>query len=229
MNYLENNLNSVRERIKNALMRSGRREDEVKLIAVTKTVEADIINEAVGLGISDIGENRVQEILRKYNDIPSDINWHLIGHLQKNKVKYIVDKACLIHSVDSLELAEEINKQALKLDKVQKILIEVNVSGEESKYGVKPEECLGLCEKISGLSNVHTEGLMTMAPYSASENEIREVFKGLRQISLDIAKKNIDNISMRELSMGMSNDFEIAIEEGATLIRVGTSIFGRRT
>lgn len=228
MNDLEKRLQSVRSRIKDAVKRSGREENDIKLIAVTKTVESDIINEAVRFGITDIGENRVQELLRKYEDIPNNVNWHLIGHLQKNKVKYIIDKAALIHSVDSFELAAEINKQALKIGKIQKILVQVNVSGEESKYGVKPEECLELCQKISMLSNVHIEGLMTMAPHLAGENEIRKVFKGLRQISLDIIKENMDNISMNELSMGMSNDFEIAIEEGATLIRVGTSIFGER-
>ncbi len=228
MNDLEKNLQSVCMRIKDAIKRSGREEKDVRLIAVTKTVESDVMNEAVRLGITDIGENRVQEVLRKYEDIPHNVNWHLIGHLQKNKVKYIVDKAEIIHSVDSLELAEEINKQALKIEKIQKILIQVNVSGEESKFGIKPEECLELCKNISKLSNVHIEGLMTMAPHFAPENEIRKIFSGLRQISLDIDKENMDNISMNELSMGMSNDFEIAIEEGATLIRVGTSIFGKR-
>lgn len=228
MNDLEKNLQSVCMRIKDAIKRSGREEKDVRLIAVTKTVESDAMNEAVKLGITDIGENRVQEVLRKYEDIPHNVNWHLIGHLQKNKVKYIVDKAEIIHSVDSLELAGEINKQALKIEKIQKILIQVNVSGEESKFGIKPEECLELCKNISKLSNVHIEGLMTMAPHFASENEIRKIFSGLRQISLDIDKENMDNISMNELSMGMSNDFEIAIEEGATLVRVGTSIFGKR-
>jgi len=201
--------------------------DEVKLIAVTKTYGAELINEAIDFGVADIGENRVQEIMEKYSSV-KPVKWHLIGHLQKNKVKYIIDKVELIHSVDSVELAEEIDKRAKKIDKVQRILLEVNVSGEESKFGIKPKDCEDICRKISLLENVKIEGLMTVAPFVSDEKILEDVFCGLRRLSEEIKEKNIDNVSMDELSMGMTNDFPLAIVNGATMVRVGTGIFGKR-
>ena len=227
MSYIRENLNSVTESIRKAEQKSGRPAGSVKLIAVTKTYGADAINEAIDCGVTDIGENRVQEILEKYDRI-KPVRWHLIGHLQKNKVKYIIDKVCLIHSVDSMELAREINKQAEKIGKVQDILVQVNVSGEESKFGIKPEECSALCREISGMDNVRVKGLMTIAPFTEDESVLRNVFCGLQQLSAKISEEKNDNISMDELSMGMTHDFPLAIEAGATMVRVGTGIFGQR-
>ena len=227
MSYIKENLNSVTESIRNAEKKSGRPAGAVKLIAVTKTYGADAINEAIDCGVTDIGENRVQEILEKYDRI-KPVRWHLIGHLQKNKVKYIIDKVCLIHSVDSMELAREINRQAEKIGKVQDILIQVNVSGEESKFGIKPEECPALCRDISGMDSVRVRGLMTIAPFTEDESVLRNVFCGLQQLSAKISEEKNDNISMDELSMGMTHDFPLAIEAGSTMVRVGTGIFGQR-
>ena len=227
MSYIRENLNSVTESIRKAEQKSGRPTGSVKLIAVTKTYGADAINEAIDCGVTDIGENRVQEILEKYDRI-KPVRWHLIGHLQKNKVKYIIDKVCLIHSVDSMELAREINRQAEKIGKVQDILIQVNVSGEESKFGIKPEECSALCREISELGSVRVKGLMTIAPFTEDESVLRNVFCGLQQLSAKISEEKNDNISMDELSMGMTHDFPLAIEAGATMVRVGTGIFGQR-
>lgn len=227
MSYIRENLNSVTESIRKAEKKSGRPAGSVKLIAVTKTYGADAINEAIDCGVTDIGENRVQEIIEKYDRI-KPVRWHLIGHLQKNKVKYIIDKICLIHSVDSIELAREINRQAEKIGKVQDILVQVNVSGEESKFGIKPEECSALCRDISGMNNVRVKGLMTIAPFTEDESVLRNVFCGLQQLSAKISEEKNDNISMDELSMGMTHDFPLAIEAGATMVRVGTGIFGQR-
>ncbi|MBE7023917.1 MAG: YggS family pyridoxal phosphate-dependent enzyme [Clostridia bacterium] len=227
MSYIENNLNQVLSQINSAAESSGRNRDEVKLVAVTKTYGADLINEAIEKGVTDIGENRVQEIMEKYEAV-LPVKWHLIGHLQKNKVKYIIDKVELIHSVDSFELAKEIDKHAKKIDKVQNILLEVNVSGEESKFGIRPEECEELCCRISELENVKIQGLMTIAPFVDDKELLEEVFGGLSQLAEKVREKNIPGVSMDELSMGMTNDFSIAIGKGATMVRVGTGIFGKR-
>lgn len=221
------NLKEVERRISDAAKRAGRDGSEITLIAVSKTKPIGLIKEAIDCGVSNLGENRVQEVMEKFDEIEG-ARWHLIGHLQKNKVKYIIDKAEFIHSVDSLDLAKEIDKQARKANKVQKILIQVNVSGEESKFGISPDEVLNLLKDISVLENVKVKGLMTMAPKDATEKELREIFGGLKRIMLDIRDKKLDNIDMDELSMGMSGDFEIAVEEGATMVRVGTGIFGAR-
>ncbi len=218
------NIENVRQKISLSAKKSGRKESDITLIGVSKTKPVDLIKEAVDGGVCELGENRVQEVLEKFDKI-QNANWHLIGHLQKNKVKYIVDKAEYIHSVDSLELAKEINKQAEKIGKIQKVLIQVNVSGEESKFGVKPEAVLPLCNGIKDFKNIKVKGLMTIAVKDATETELREVFGGLRKI---FEKINIENIDMEHLSMGMSGDYEIAIEEGATMVRVGTGIFGSR-
>ncbi len=198
------------------------------LIAVSKTKPASDIQIAYDLGFRDFGENKVQEMCDKYEVLPKDIRWHLIGHLQTNKVKYIVDKAYLIHSVDSLKLAETIEKEAVKKNVDVNILVEVNVAAEDSKFGTTLEEATDLVLEISKLPHVHIKGLMTIAPICENPNENRSYFKKLKQLSVDIAAKNIDNVSMECLSMGMSGDYTVALEEGATYVRVGTGVFGQR-
>ena len=225
---VEKNISEVKKRISEAAKAAGRNENEVTLIAVSKTKPVEMIKEAYDTGIRDFGENKVQEIMEKYPLLPSDIRWHLIGHLQTNKVKYIIDKVCMIHSVDSLKLAEEISRQAVKHNVTVDILIEVNVAAEESKFGVRPEEAIDLCRNISTLPGIRIRGLMTVAPFTSDPEENRPVFCALRQLFVDIDGKNIDNVCMDCLSMGMSGDYTVAIEEGATFVRVGTSIFGQR-
>lgn len=225
---LSENLKEVEEKIRRACVRSGRNRNDVTLIAVSKTKPAEVLQEAYDLGIRTFGENKVQELTEKYDLLPGDIQWHMIGHLQRNKVKYIIDKTELIHSVDSLRLAETIEKEAEKHDMICDVLIEVNVAGEESKYGVAPEELNDLIMEISRFRHVRVRGLMTIAPFVENPEENRPIFACLRKLSVDIASKNIDNITMSVLSMGMTNDYEIAIEEGATMVRVGTGIFGAR-
>ncbi len=202
---------------------------EVKLIAVSKTKPVSMIEEAYACGIRDFGENKVQELVDKYEQLPKDIRWHMIGHLQRNKVKYVVGKAYLIHSVDSLRLAQEISKEAVKKQVNVDILVEVNVAGEDSKFGTTSKsETIELVQEIAKLPNVFIKGLMTVAPFSEDLEEIRIYFSNLRQLAVDIENKNIDNVSVHVLSMGMSGDYEVAIEEGATYVRVGTAIFGER-
>lgn len=225
---VEKNISEVKKRISEAAKAAGRDENEVTLIAVSKTKPFEMIKEAYDTGIRDFGENKVQEIMEKYPLLPSDIRWHLIGHLQTNKVKYIIDKVCMIHSVDSLKLAEEISRQAVKHNVTVDILIEVNVAAEESKFGVRPEDAIDLCRDISTLPGIRIRGLMTVAPFTSDPEENRPVFCALRQLLVDIDGKNIDNVCMDCLSMGMSGDYTVAIEEGATFVRVGTSIFGQR-
>ena len=225
---VEKNISEVEKRISEAVKAAGRSENEVTLIAVSKTKPVEMIKEAYDTGIRDFGENKVQEIMEKYPLLPSDIRWHLIGHLQTNKVKYIIDKVCMIHSVDSLKLAEEISRQAVKHNVTVDILIEVNVAAEESKFGVRPEDAIDLCRDISTLPGIRIRGLMTVAPFTSDPEENRPVFCALRQLFVDIDGKNIDNVCMDCLSMGMSGDYTVAIEEGATFVRVGTSIFGQR-
>ena len=198
------------------------------MIAVSKTKPVSTLQEAYDRGVRVFGENKVQELVDKYEALPRDIHWHMIGHLQRNKVKYIIDKVDLIHSVDSVRLAETIDKEAKKHDLTANILIEVNVAKEDTKFGVLPEELDAMIDEISRFSNICVRGLMTIAPFVKNAEENRAVFARLRKLSVDIAGKNIDNVNMGFLSMGMTNDYEIAVEEGATLIRVGTGIFGDR-
>lgn len=228
LDYIKENIGFIRERVGKAALKSGRSPEEVKIIAVTKTVGLDKMNRAIEEGLIDLGENRVQELCEKYGAIGRECNWHLIGHLQTNKVKYIADKVAMIHSVDRMELAEEIQKRASQAGRVIDMLIQVNVSGEESKFGAEPHWIPELVKKLSRLQNIKVRGLMTIAPYAEDPEDIRYVFKGLKKIFIDIQKENIDNIDMSLLSMGMSNDYEVAIEEGANLVRIGTSIFGQR-
>ena len=228
MSYISENLEQVRKNIKAAAEEAGRKYEDITLIAVTKTYGADLMNEAIDLGVTDIGENRVQEVMEKFESVKA-VCWHLIGHLQKNKVKYIIDKAEIIHSVDSFDLAKEIDRQAKKHGKVQKILLEVNVSGEESKFGINPDECEGLCRRIAAeFENVKIKGLMTVAPFTDDETLLVRVFDGMKKLAEDIKIQNIPQVSMDELSMGMTNDYALAIKHGATMVRVGTGIFGKR-
>lgn len=225
---LRENLELVENNILEACRRSGRDRSEVTLIAVSKTKPVSMLREAYDLGIRTFGENKVQELTDKYEVLPHDIEWHLIGHLQRNKVKYIIDKAALIHSVDSLRLAETIEKEAAKHQMTVDILIEVNVAKEESKFGLMPEELDAFVDKIADFPHIRVKGLMTIAPFVVDPEENRPIFAHLRKLSVDIAAKNIDNITMSILSMGMTNDYQVAIEEGATMVRVGTGIFGAR-
>ena len=223
------NMKHVQERIDAACAKSGRDTKDVTLIAVSKTKPVEALMEAYEAGARDFGENKVQELLDKIPQLPSDIRWHMIGHLQRNKVKYIIDKVCLIHSVDSLRLAEEISKEALKHGITANILVEVNVAAEESKFGVSVEAAEALVIDIAKLPGICIKGLMTIAPFVDNEEENREYFRKLKQLSVDIMRKNIDNRSMDiELSMGMTGDYKVAVEEGATYVRVGTGIFGER-
>lgn len=225
---LKDNYDKVAENILKVCGKSGRKPDEVTLIAVSKTKPVSMLQEIYDHGCRDFGENKVQELVEKYEVMPKDIRWHLIGHLQRNKVKYVVDKAALIHSVDSLKLAEEISKEALKKNVEVDILIEVNVAGEESKFGVKTVDAPELVSQIAELPGIHIKGLMTIAPYVENPEDNRQYFAQLRQLSVDISAKNIDNVTMNVLSMGMTGDYETAVSEGATLVRVGTGIFGER-
>ena len=222
------NLKTIRERVDAACERAGRRPEEVALIAVSKTKPLSMLQEAYEAGARDFGENKVQEILEKYPEMPEDARFHMIGHLQTNKVKQVVGKAVLIHSVDSLHLAEKIEQEAAKRDLTADILLEVNVAREESKFGLMLEEVIPLLEEVKNLPHVRVRGLMTIAPNVENPEENRKHFKKLYQLYVDIKSKNIDNGTMSVLSMGMTGDFEVAVEEGATMIRVGTGIFGFR-
>ena len=225
---IRENLDVVKACMKNACAACGRAADEVKLIAVSKTKPVPALEEAYAYGCRDFGENKVQELVDKYERMPKDIRWHMIGHLQRNKVKYIVDKVYMIHSVDSLRLAEEISKEAVKKGVTVSVLIEINVAQEESKFGTTCEEAYRLVEEASKLPNIIIKGLMTIAPYVENPEKNRQYFVGLHQLSVDISEKNIDNVNMNVLSMGMTGDYMVAVEEGATYVRVGTGIFGER-
>lgn len=225
---LKENLETVEENIKRACEKSGRARDEVTLIAVSKTKPVEMLRDAYDLGVRVFGENKVQELTNKYDALPDDIKWHMIGHLQRNKIKYIIEKAHLIHSVDSIRLAEAIEKEAAKHNTIANILIEVNVAREESKFGLLPEEVDTFVDKVAEFSHIRVKGLMTIAPYVVNPEENRPIFAHLRKLSVDIAAKNAHNSTMGVLSMGMTNDYEVAIEEGATMVRVGTGIFGAR-
>lgn len=226
--YIEQNFAEVERRICAACMRAGRSRDEVTLIAVSKTKPVEMIQTAYGAGIREYGENKVQELVSKYDELPEDIHWHLIGHLQRNKVKYIIDKACLIHSVDSLRLAEEISREAVKKGVTARILVQVNVAGEDTKFGLAVGETESVVRSIAQLQNISICGLMTIAPFVDNPQDNRIHFQKLKKLAVDIDSKNIDNIHMDILSMGMTGDYEVAIEEGATMVRVGTGIFGER-
>ncbi len=228
MSYICDNLNQIETRVSAACNLGKRAQDEVLLIAVSKTKPIELLEEAYQYGIRDFGENRVQELSEKAQVLPDDIRWHMIGHLQKNKVKQAVRYAYMIHSVDSYELALTISNEAVKQEKTVSVLLEVNMAGEESKFGYPPAQVVEDVIRIAALPNLRIQGLMTIAPYTETPESNRIYFQQMKQLSVDIRNKNIDNVSMNVLSMGMSGDFEIAIEEGATMVRVGTSIFGKR-
>ena len=226
---LKENYEKVKENIVRACEKAGRSPEDVTLIAVSKTKPLSDIEELLSdTDAVDFGENKVQELVDKYENVSRPVNWHMIGHLQTNKVKYIVDKVALIHSVDSVRLAEEIHKEAMKIGRRVPVLIEVNVAGEETKFGVAPEEVEELIRKIAPFEGIEVQGLMTIAPFVTNPEENRQYFNRLKQLSVDISHKNIDNINMNVLSMGMTGDYEVAIEEGASFVRVGTGIFGER-
>ena len=225
---LKERLKEVEQNIQNACDRSGRDRCEVTLIAVSKTKPVSMLQEVYEENIRDFGENKVQELCEKMEVLPSDIRWHMIGHLQRNKVKYIVGQVALIHSVDSYRLAEEINIQAKKKNVTVPILVEVNIAHEESKFGISEADAIQLVEEIAELDNIRIMGLMTIAPYVENPEDNRMYFRKIKELSVDIRNKKIDNVSMDILSMGMTGDYQVAIEEGATMVRVGTGIFGER-
>ena len=225
---LKDALIEVENNILDACERSGRNPEEVTLIAVSKTKPVEMLQEVYNEGIRDFGENYVQELADKIEIMPKDIRWHMIGHLQRNKVKYLVGKVACIHSVDSLRLAEVINERSIKLGVVTEIMAEVNIAGEESKFGFTRDEVFDFAEKVSTMEGVKLVGLMTSAPYVYDPEENRQYFREMKSLSVDINEKNINNINITELSMGMTNDYIVAVEEGATHVRVGTAIFGAR-
>lgn len=225
---INDRLEFVKRKISEAAEKSGRKAEDIKLIAVTKTYSPDIINEAIDCGVTDIGENKVQEVIEKYEHV-KDVRWHLIGHLQTNKVKYIIDKVCMIHSVDSVKLADEIERQA-KLKGVPGIdvLIQVNISGEETKSGIHPEELDDILEHCEKLERVKVKGLMTILPKYCEDVTRTLIFNDINALFVDKSKKTYHNVSMDYLSMGMSGDFEAAIEGGSNMVRIGSLIFGER-
>lgn len=224
---IRDNIINIEENMKKALIRSGRT-DKVELIAVTKTVDMERIKDAIGLGIVNIGENRVQELEQKYEEIGENVNYHMIGHLQSNKVKYLIGKTKLIHSLDRMSLVKELNKRSKNKDMVVDALIQVNISEEKTKFGLKCDEVISFIEEVLNYKNIRIRGLMTIAPHISDERELRKIFSALYNLKEDIISRNYNELSMDYLSMGMTNDYEIAIEEGSNMIRVGTGIFGER-
>ncbi len=231
MSIIFNNLQNIKRNIADACEKVDRNPNEIKIVAVSKTVDIEKIKEVINYDIDTFGENKVQELTRKYDEINStnnSIKWHMIGHLQTNKVKYIIDKVELIHSLDRIKLAEEINKRALKVNRVIDVLVQVNIGQENSKYGLHPNDVDDFINKIENYKNIRVKGLMAMAPYSSDPEEVRPFFSKMKNIFDKIKEKNIYNVEMKYLSMGMTNDYKIAIEEGANIVRIGTGIFGSR-
>jgi pyridoxal phosphate enzyme (YggS family) len=227
MDSIAGNINYVFEQVRVAAENANRDPAEVTVVAVTKTVPVERIEQAVAAGLNVLGENRVQELTAKYPRLPG-VEWHLIGHLQSNKVKYVVDKISLLHSLDSFSLAEVINKRMVSLAQSMDVLVQVNIADESTKFGIKPADTELFIDKIRALPGIKIRGLMTIGPYAASEQEIRGVFRQLRLLAEKVKTIDFPEVGMKHLSMGMSNDYRIAVEEGATLIRVGSTIFGQR-
>lgn len=228
LEMIKERLAVVEENIRLACERAGRNPEEVTLICVSKTKPVEMIEEAYRCGKREFGENKAQEMKEKHEILPDDIKWHFIGHLQTNKIKYVLGRACLIHSVDSLHLAQAIDRECQKRGCEADILVEVNVAQETSKFGLKLDDTMEMVQEIANLSHLHVKGLMTIAPFTENPEENRNIFRQLKKLSVDIRAKNIDNVDMNVLSMGMTGDYQIAIEEGATHVRVGTGIFGER-
>ncbi|OPL08008.1 MAG: alanine racemase [delta proteobacterium ML8_F1] len=228
MDYIKENLKEIKDNIRTVCEKQGRDPESVTLIAVTKTIDEAVVNESLKLGIRDIGENKVQEIERKYPAISKGVKWHLIGHLQRNKVKYVIDKVAMIHSVDSLRLAQEIDKRAEGIGLVMDVLLQLNIAREESKFGLDMEELYRLIEDLSRLGHIRVRGLMTMAPFVENPEEVRWVFRKMKDIFEDLKLRDFENIDMEYLSMGMTNDYLVALEEGANMLRIGTGIYGPR-
>ena len=228
MQSIRENVAAIEAKIAAAAKRAGRNPEDILLLAVSKTKPVEMIQEAVDCGLTALGENKVQEIMEKFEPMGKGVHWHLIGHLQTNKVKYIIDKVDMIHSVESLRLAQEIDKRAAAAKVIMDILVEVNIAGEESKFGVRPEDTEVFLRELSKFDNIHVRGLMTVAPFVNNPEENRVYFRKMRELLVDMNAKKLDNISMDVLSMGMTGDYEVAIEEGATIVRVGTGIFGER-
>lgn len=224
---IKDNLLYINDRINEAKTKS-RRKDNVELIAVTKTVDVDIIKEAIAAGVTDIGENKVQELEKKIPLLGNSVNYHMIGYLQSNKVKYIINEVKLIHSLDRLSLAKEIDKRAKEHNMVVNTLLQINIAEEETKFGLKSSEVIPFIEEIQKFTNLRIKGLMTIAPFTDDKKLLRNVFKTMVNFKKDITNRKYENVSMDYLSMGMTNDYEIAVEEGANLIRIGTGIFGSR-
>ena len=227
IDIFNDNYKEITQNIARAAEKSGRKYEDITLLAATKTVDVEVINHAIEAGVSFIGENRVQEFLSKYEQY-NPVNMHFIGHLQTNKVKDIIDKVSLIHSVDSYRLAEEISRQAVKRNIIVNILLEINIGDEQSKSGFEYDEAVAAVEKIAKLGGIKIKGLMAIPPICASPDENRPYFAKMKKLFIDIGSKKIDNSSMEILSMGMSDDYLVAIEEGATMVRLGTALFGRR-
>ena len=228
MSYIEENLNSIKKEIEVICQEKNIDSSGIKLVAVTKTIDADKINQVIELGITDIGENKVQEITDKFENIKKGVMWHLIGHLQSNKVKYIIDKVDLIHSVDSISLAKEISLRAGKINRTMDVLIQVNPADEESKFGIEYDETENFIREVSQLSNIRIRGLMTIAPFYEDLEKVRPYFKMMKQKFDSLKNLKKENVSMDYLSMGMTSDYIVAIEEGSNLVRIGTGIFGKR-
>ena len=226
---IRENIDDILKKVESTCKKTGRNPKDITVIAVSKTVDAQRAKEAVEAGINNLGENRVQELVRKYEDLKgTDVKWHMIGHLQKNKVKYIIDKTVLIHSVESLELSEEINKRAEKNNFTANVLIELNIGEEESKFGINEKSIYDFINSMAKFNNIKVLGLMTVAPFCENPEDVRWVFKKMKNIYDEISTMNLQNVQMKYLSMGMTNDYEIAIEEGSNIIRIGTAIFGAR-
>ncbi|MGI6630906.1 MAG: YggS family pyridoxal phosphate-dependent enzyme [Bacillota bacterium] len=219
----------IRNEIRAAQNRSPYASKDVLLLAVTKNVDVDRIKAAIGAGLTALGENRVQEIMQKYDKIPDHISWHLIGHLQTNKVKYIIDKVSLIHSLDSVNLAKEINKRAQKAGRVMPVLVQVNVADEETKFGLPTEDTVDFIKEVKDMPYIKISGLMTIGPLVADEEEVRPIFKELRLLRDKIKQMELPGVAMDYLSMGMTNDYRVAVEEGSNIVRIGSAIFGART
>ncbi len=226
---LIDNYNKVRENIDKAAKRAGRNPEDITLVAVSKTKPLSDIEELRAAGVMEFGENKPQELRDKYDNISAPVHFHQIGHLQTNKVKYVIDRAVLIHSLDSIKLAQEIEKEAVKHSKTVDVLVEINYAGEESKFGITKEQAIPFIKEVAeSFPHIRIVGIMTIAPFVDDPEENRFIFKGMHQLLLDIISENIHNTNVSVLSMGMTNDYEVAVEEGATMVRVGTAIFGER-